>query len=200
MAEFLIKYAVDYKIVLGIIATIIGFISYLPYFRDIFRGKTKPHAFSWLIWGVDGAIIFAGQIVGGGGPGTWVLGLTSVMCLLIFVTALTKGKRNIVLADWLSLFGAAIALVIWYFTKDPLMSIILITTIDILGFIPTFRKSYHKPHEETLITYSLSIFKFGFSVAALTNITLITAIYPITFIFMNIIFTYMILTRKKTLA
>jgi len=31
------------KAVLGIIAIIIAFIGYVPYFRDIVRGQTEPH-------------------------------------------------------------------------------------------------------------------------------------------------------------
>jgi hypothetical protein len=191
---------VEYKVVFGIVATVVALVSYFPYFRDIFRGKTKPHAFSWLIWGVDGAIIFAGQVFGGGGPGTWVLGLTSIMCLLIFLAAMITGKRNIALADWLSLLGAGFALTVWFFTKDPLNSIILITSIDALGFIPTFRKSYHNPHEETIITYALAIVKFVFSLIALNTITVVTALYPITFVFMNTYFTYLLISRRKALA
>ena len=41
----------------------------------------------------------------------------------------------------------------WFFTKTPLFSVILITIIDALGFIPTFRKSYIKKSTFKSITY-----------------------------------------------
>src|SRR5580698_5703228 len=62
------------KEILGASAILIGCISYVPYFRTIFSGKTKPHAFSWLVWGILTAIAFGGQIVGKGGAGAWVTG------------------------------------------------------------------------------------------------------------------------------
>jgi len=90
---------VNYKEYLGFTATAIAFVSYLPYFRDIFANKTKPHAFSWLVWGALTAIGFAGQVAGHAGPGAWVTGFTALICFLIFIAALFKGKKNIVFVD-----------------------------------------------------------------------------------------------------
>ena len=189
----------DYKIILGLIAVAIAFISYVPYFRDIVLGKTKPHAFTWLVWGSLTAIGFAGQIADDAGPGAWVTGFTAVIAFSIFVFALVKGKKNIVLMDWLSLAGAGVALIVWFITKEPLLSIILIVVIDALGFFPTFRKSFHKPHEETSITYTLSGLKFVIAIIALEHYSLTTYLYPASLIFTNWVFVTMIFVRKKQL-
>ena len=58
-----------YRGFLGFAATVIALISYVPYFRDIFVEKTKPHAFTWFIWGVLTVIAFVGQMSGHAGPG-----------------------------------------------------------------------------------------------------------------------------------
>lgn len=187
----------DYKDVLGAIAVIIAFVSYVPYFKDIFANKTKPHAFSWLIWGVLTGIAFFGQVAGGAGPGAWVTGFTAVICFIIFVFGLTKGKNNIVFIDWLSLIGAGIALLLWFITKGPLLSVIIITIIDALAFFPTFRKSFNKPREETAVTYFLSGLKFLLSIIALDNISVITALYPLSLVLMNWAFVAMLYVRRK---
>ncbi len=189
----------DYKIVLGIIATVIAFIGYIPYFKNIFKGKTKPHAFSWLIWGAMTAIGFAAQISGNAGPGAWVTGFTSVVTFSIFVLALFKGEKNIVLTDWLSLGGAGLSLLLWYITSGPLFSVILIVIIDAFGFFPTFRKAFHKPFEETAITFFLSGLKFVFAVFALENYSIITWLYPLYLIVANWSFVAMLIIRRKTL-
>lgn len=106
----------DYKDILGITTVVIAFVSYVPYFRDIFSGRTKPHAFSWLVWGVLTGIAFFGQIADNAGPGAWVMGFTALICFLIFLAALIRGEKDIVLVDWLSLLGTGIALVFWYLT------------------------------------------------------------------------------------
>lgn len=189
----------NYRDILGFLAVVIAFVGYVPYFRDILANKTKPHAFSWLVWGILTGIAFFGQVAGKAGPGAWVTGFTAVICLIIFVFGLVKGRKNIVFVDWLSLLGAGIALFLWFLTKEPLLSVILITIIDALAFFPTFRKSFMKPSEETATTYSLSGLKFVLSIFALNKISIITALYPLSLVLMNWIFVGMLIMRRKQL-
>lgn len=187
----------DYKQLLGILATIIAFIGYVPYFKDIFAGRTKPHAFSWFIWGSLTAIAFFGQVFDNGGPGAWVTGFTAIICFIISFLGLKKGEKNITFIDWMSLIGACIALIFWVITKGPLLSVILITIIDALGFIPTFRKSFTKPREETISTYVLSGLKFIIGILALNNFSIVTALYPFSLVVMNWAFVGMLIIRRK---
>ena len=90
----------DYKIVFGYIATILAFIGYVPYFRDIIRNQTKPHAFSWLVWGILTGIAFTAQVTENAGAGAWVTGFSSLVCLIIFLLALFKGNRTFILSDF----------------------------------------------------------------------------------------------------
>src|SRR3990167_9255905 len=129
------------NVYLGILATLIAIYAYIPYFRNIFRGKTKPHAFSWFVWFLLTAIAFFAQVSDNAGPGAWVTGFTAVICFVIFIFGLKRGEKDIVWIDWLSLVGALLALGLWAITNEPLLSVILITLIDALGFVPTFRKS-----------------------------------------------------------
>ena len=188
-----------YKEILGLVATIIAFYSYIPYIRDIFSGKTKPHAFSWLVWASLTGIAFFGQVADKAGPGAWVTGFTAAACFFIFFIALNRGEKNIVLLDWLSLLGAVIALIFWFFTKGPFLSVILITLIDALGFFPTFRKSIMKPKEETLSTYALSGFKFILALLALDNVSIVTTVYPASLVLMNWFFVGTLLLRRRRL-
>jgi hypothetical protein len=38
------------KELIGIVSASLAFVAYVPYFRDIFKVKTKPHPYSWFIW------------------------------------------------------------------------------------------------------------------------------------------------------
>lgn len=190
----------DDKALLGVLAVVIGFIGYAPYFRDIFRGKTKPHAFSWLVWGVLTGIAFVGQVVSDGGAGAWVTGFTAVICLAIFILALSKGKRDFPVVDWISLAGAGFALLLWFLTEDPLAAVILVSVIDALGFIPTYRKSYIRPSEETLFTYNMSSLKFVVGLFALESYSLVTVLYPLSLIVTNTVFVILLITRRKQLS
>ena len=189
-----------YRGILGFAATAIALASYVPYFRDIFAQKTKPHAFTWLIWGVLTGIAFVGQIAGHAGPGAWVTGFTTFVCLAIAAIAAVNGERNIARLDWVALAGAGLALVVWFLTRGPLLSVILITVIDNVGFIPTLRKSYYRPAEETMSTFVLSGLKWVLGIFALDHLSVTTALFPISIVVASWLFVVMLLVRRKQLA
>ena len=166
------------KSLLGSLAVIISLVGYIPYFRDIWKGKTKPHAFSWLVWGTLAVIAFGGQMLEGAGPGAWVTAVSAASAFVVFSIALKKGEVDITTTDWLSLFGAGLAMLLWAVSNEPLLAIILVIIIDFLGFLPTIRKSYKHPHQETLISYFLAGLKFVIALIALDNYSLVTWLYP----------------------
>jgi hypothetical protein len=190
----------NYRDFLGVAAIVIGLIGYVPYFRTIFNGKTKPHAFTWLVWGILTAIAFGGQVVGKAGSGAWVTGFTAFISFTICVLALIKGKRDFPLADWLCLVGCMIGLALWAITGNPLAAIILITLIDMLAFAPTFRKSYSKPYTEPAFTYSLSGIKFLIALFALQQVTTVTVLYPASLVLTNGAFVALVIIRRAQLG
>lgn len=194
MTEFEIKIGIA---TISIVMTLAG---YFYYFKDIFKGKTKPHAYSWLIWGLLTAIAFAGQLSDKGGAGSYITGLTAVVSFIIFFIALNRGEKNITKQDKVYLVSALLALVPWLLTDNPIFSIVLISLIDFLGFLPTIRKSYYKPFEETSITYLLSGLKFVLAIIALENYTLVTWFYPASLVLANFLFVVMLTLRRKQLG
>jgi fucose 4-O-acetylase-like acetyltransferase len=190
----------SFKVFVAILSIILTLSGYSFYFRDIFAGKTKPHAYSWLVWALLTAIAFAGQLSAGGGPGTWVTGLTSAISFIIFGLAIQRGEKQIALSDKLNLAGAGVALLLWALTSNPLTSIILITIVDFLGFIPTIRKSYSKPGEETLIHYVFAGLKFILAIIALDHYSLTTWLYPASLVAGNLFFVPMLVIRRRQLG
>lgn len=185
------------KTLLGIISVCIAFVSYGIYFREIFLGKTKPHAFSWLVWGTLDAIGFAAQVFGNAGPGAWMLGISSFLCFCVFVIALLKGEKGYTRLDWISLACALVALLAWVITWTPMFSVVLITFVSICATIPTFRKSFLKPHEESIALFSLNFFKSTFSVLALQTYSMITVFYPAAITLINASMVAMLYLRRK---
>jgi len=189
----------DYKVTLGYAATIISIVSYILYFRTIFAGKTKPHAFSWLVWALLTGLAFAAQLSQKGGAGAWVTASTSIACFAIFLWAIFKGQKDFSTFDWWALASALIATLLWYFTKNPTLSVVLITIIDAVGFLPTFRKGYYKPDEESLSLYGFSAIKYVFGIFALSTFSLATWLFPASLVLTNGLFVAMIMIRRKEL-
>jgi hypothetical protein len=188
------------KETLASIGLVVTLVSMLPYCYSIFYRGIKPHAFSWIIWALLTGIGYAAMTTAGAGPGAWVTGLSSLLCLLIGVLAIYKGERNITKSDWMA-FGAAILIMpCWYFARDPLVAILLVSLIDVIGYYPTFRKSYHKPHEELLFTHLIGSLKYIFALLALGSWSLTTWLYPVSIIAANMALVFMLMIRRKQLA
>ena len=164
---------------LSIIAIAITFIAFVPYIRSIHQGKTKPHMFSWIIWASVTFIIFLAQLSDKGGAGAWPIGVSGLITLYVAIIAyLKKSDIQITKKDRLFFLLAISALPIWYFTSNPLWAVVILTTIDLIGFAPTFRKAYHHPYEEQLLFFVLIAARNLISIMALENYSLTTILFP----------------------
>lgn len=189
------------KAIIGIIAVLLTFIGYIPYIKDIIAGKTKPHIYSWFLWGFVTAIVFALQFSDNAGIGSFVTLAAALMCfVVIFLSKKFKVTSEITSSDKFFIFLAFITLLIWIVTKQALLSAILATIIDVLAFAPTIRKSWKNPYSETLSFYFLNTFRFGLAVFALSNYSLITAVYPVSWMVINGLFGVMLVVRRKNQA
>ena len=189
----------EYKTALSLIAIVIAFLSFIPYFRDIFAGRTKPHAFSWFVWAVITGSASAIQVAERGGVGAGVAGSTSLLCFVIFLLALFKGKRHFHIVDWVSFLAALVSLALWWLAKSPISAIILLTLTDALGYIPTFRKGYSKPYEDTAATFGFNGLAFFISLFALETWKITTWLYPASLVLTNGSFVTMLYIRRKQL-
>ena len=185
------------KEIIAAIAVILAFVAYIPYFRDIIKGKTKPHVYSWFVWGFITVIIFALQVKGGAGAGALVTLSAAICSFAVFFLGLKNGKKDITKSDTVFFLLALLATAIWVFAKRPGLSVLLLVTIDMLGFIPTVRKSWQKPQEETLFTWELNGFRHGLSILALKQYNFLTLLYPVAWTLANIFFSLMLVARRK---
>ncbi|OGF67134.1 hypothetical protein A3H04_03020 [Candidatus Giovannonibacteria bacterium RIFCSPLOWO2_12_FULL_43_11c] len=186
----------DQHAILGFIAVAIGIVGYIPYYRDIFRGTTKPHPFTWIGFGLLNAVTFVAQVVTGGGPGAWVTAITTVATFGIAIFAFRQGEKKITIFDWICFCGALMGIVLWKMTSDPFSAVVIVTIADLLAFAPTFRKAFLRPNEETATLYFMSVLKYGISLFALTIFSLTTAFFPVAITIANSAIVILILTRR----
>jgi hypothetical protein len=182
----------------ALIATIFILIAYLPYIADVKRRKTRPHPYTWFISGFLTFIVFFLQLTDGGGLGTIPTFVGAVAGIVVFALSLGPKRPAITKSDTVFFILALIATGLWLIAKQPLVSVILLTLIDILAFAPTIRKSWHKPDQETVITYFANATRFAFSVIALQNYTAVTVLYPAASVIEDsLIGVYLLIRRKK---
>ena len=191
---------VNYKTVISTFAIILTFVGYVPYFRDLLKGKTRPHVFSWLIWGIVTTIIFALQISAGAGVGAYVTLAVAALSFAIFLLSLRNGNRDIKRLDVVFFVLALLSIPLWLIVKQPVLSIILLSTIDMLGFLPTIRKSWNDPYSETLALYVITTFRHALSILGLFEYNIVTMLFPVTWVFANAGFAVLLIVRRKKLG
>ena len=190
----------NYKIIISIIAVLLSFIGYGIYIRDIFKGKIKPHIFTFLIWGIASSITWGLQVQGGAGVGAWITFAVSAICILVFFLCFKYGEKNITKLDIFFLCVSLFALFLWRVVDQPVLSIILLTSADLFGFAPTVRKSWNKPHEEGLFTWELTAFRHALGILALEKFNILTTLYPVVWVIGNTAFSIFIIIRRKKLG
>ncbi len=167
------------KALLSAAAIALTFAAFLPYIRSIRAGRTRPHVFSWLIWGVTTLLVFLATWAGGGGVGAWPTGMSALLTFSIAWLAFAHGAdREITTGDWLFLAGAASALPFWFLTADPFWAVVVLTLVDLLGFGPTLRRAWSHPEQERVGFYSLFVLRNLLVLLSLERLTLTTALFP----------------------
>ena len=100
------------KLLMGAVSIAISVAAYGVYLWQTSRaGGIQPHPFSWLLWGLVTGVAYVVQVATGGGAGSWVSGLTSVMCIVIGLFSLSQHRWQFTLFDWLSAAAGLILLV-----------------------------------------------------------------------------------------
>lgn len=188
------------KNILGVAAVVLTFVGYIPYIYDTVKGKTKPHIYSWFLWAFVTFIVFALQVFGHAGVGSFVTLATALLCLTIFILGLRQGQKDITKFDTVTLAISLIAVGIWVFAKQPIISVVLITTINTLANLPTIRKSWHKPYTETLFTWVLGAARNFLGILALENYSVLTWLYPVSSLLVNVLFSLMLVIRRKQIG
>jgi len=186
--------------IFGLLSVAAMLASRLTYFSSIWQGKTRPHAFSWFIWGVISSIGFAAQFAEGAGAGSWARGFGAVTCFLLVGISLFRGEKNITRGDWITLIVALSAIPLWMITKTPLWSVVLVCLIDTAGYLPTIRKSWAKPQSESAISYSLGSLGALLTLLAIENYTMATWLYPAVLVTSNGAMALFLLNRRLRLA
>jgi hypothetical protein len=186
------------KPLLSAIAIAITLFAFLPYIRAILTAAIRPHVFSWIIWGTTTVIVFLAQLQDHGGVGAWPIGVSGGISVSIAILAYCKrADLSITKTDWLFFAVAMASLPFWYFTADPLWAVVLLTTVDVLGFGPTIRKAYVSPHSESVLFFALFASRNLIVILALEHYSLTTVLFPAVIAAACILLISLLLYRRR---
>ncbi|MCR4326513.1 MAG: hypothetical protein NUV52_02575 [Candidatus Roizmanbacteria bacterium] len=189
------------KVIIGLLAILVTIAGYYSYIRDVVNGKTKPHIYSWFLFGFITLIAFALQVKGEGGFGCFATLMSSILVFTVFFLSLRmKGNRDITRFDTVFLIMTIVSLSLWLVAKQPVLSVVLITVTDLLAYGPTIRKAWFKPHTETVSFFALNTVRFLLILASLDTYSIMTALYPVAEAIMQISMVTMLQVRRNLYA
>ncbi|MGB3293125.1 MAG: hypothetical protein WBB01_09070 [Phormidesmis sp.] len=188
------------KELLSAAAISLTFGMFFPYIRSIQRGQTKPHVFSWVIWGLGTLIVFFAQLAGHGGLGAWPIGVSGVITSYIALLAYLKRADTLITSsDWIFFSAALSALPFWFLTSDPLWAVVTLTVTDLIGFGPTVRKAYRHPYGESVSFFALSAARNLLVIFALEHYSLTTTLFPAVVGLACVLLVIMLICRRRLL-
>lgn len=185
------------KDILAIIAALIAVGGNVPYLRDAFTKRVKPHPYTWLVWTIVSGITFFGQLEKGAGIGALPAGVAEVFTICIFLFSLQYGFKYVVKTDKYFLAAALFGLIPWIVSDDPTISVVIAVTIDLIAFVPTIRKTWQNPHTETPLLYGANVTRHILTLFSLQAYNIATTLHSIAMIITNSMMTWIILFRKK---
>ncbi|MET0071679.1 MAG: hypothetical protein ABW096_16705 [Candidatus Thiodiazotropha sp.] len=122
--------------------------------------------------------------------------LSALAIALTFIAFLKKSDITITRLDWSFFIMAMVSIPVWYFTRDPTWAVILLTSIDVVGFGPTIRKAFAHPYDEDLTFFALFVLRNVLVIAALENYTIATLLFPAVIGLVCLLFVILIIYRR----
>jgi hypothetical protein len=163
----------------GLLSLIFNLIGYVPYYRDIFRGKVKPQRITWSLWAVLTFIASVNQIRNGGGWSTVFVLSTFLLVFGVFILSFAKGVGGGSTQDKLSLVVAGLLFIWWIYSKDSVYSTYIVIAIDSIGALLTAQKAYKEPETEAYLQWFTSGISAMLGILAIEGYSIILLAYPL---------------------
>jgi hypothetical protein len=173
---------------LVVIAAVGSLLAAFVYIRSMFVGATKPNRVSWLMWAIAPLIATSAALSNGVGWAVLPVFMAGFSPFLIFTASFFAKKAYWRLSSFDYVCGAlsAIALIMWWLTKDPNIAIIFAIASDALASIPTLTKAWKNPETESVWPFIIGVFGAASSLAVATLWTFSEYSFPSYLIIVNI--------------
>lgn len=186
------------EVLFALISILIYLIGIIPYWRDVIRGRTLPHPFSTGVWailvGFNSYVLYiSGEYL------AFIPSLLMTFSLLIFWIGYgirSFRKISINWFDYLCLVLSVILLLYWKISWDVLNTVILTMIIDLIAYLPIFKKWWIAPWTETIWAYFLSGVNQIFTILALSSPNAETTLFWSYLLVSNFIFVGMVIGRR----
>ncbi len=186
----------NWHAIAGMASGIVLLLGNIPYILSIRRGETRPNRVTWGIWTMIGFILLGSYYSIGATNTLWLLIAQVISQFVITVYAFRYSRGRWQQLDRICLAGAGLSLLLWWRSGSPLVALLMNTTMDLLGAVPTIKKIYHDPDSEDLIFWVMSFVATVLNLLAIENFSLSFVVFPLYLFGLNIVI-LILLTRHK---
>jgi hypothetical protein len=185
----------EYLVFVGAFLTLV---SAYVYINSMLKGGAKPNRVSWLMWCIAPFIATAAAISSGVGWAVLPVFMSGFGPFLIFIASFAIKKSYWKLAKFDYVYGglSALALVLWFVTKDPNIAILFSIASDGLASVPTLTKAWAHPETESAWPYAVGAFNAFTALAAATAVTFVQYAFPTYLIIINLMLSLSIYNKK----
>ena len=187
----------ELKFIFGLIWGAITTITYLVYYYSVFRGETKPHIYTAFLYLIITLLIFTIQISNEASYWSIYLWVIAFFSWVTYLLSFKYWTNDITTFDKICLWIWLITIPIWYFSWNPLYSLLLLVWLDLVATSPTIRKTFVDPYSENPNVYLIEFIWLIFVLWSLNNFALVNSLYPIFIFSINIMIYFIIIVRRR---
>jgi len=159
------------------------------YLKDTIKGNTKPNRVSRLMWAIAPMIATGAALSDGAHRAALPIFMSWFGPFLIFLSSFANKKAywKLEKMDYFCGISSALALVLWWVTKEPIIAVIFAILSDLLAAIPTLIKWWKRPETETVWAFVWGLFSASTSFFALKVFSFTEIGFPIYLVSINIL-------------
>ncbi len=175
-------------------------VSYILYIRGVVRQVIIPSRATWFIWAVVSILLLAGLLANGEREMIWIPWTYAVGSSITFLFTIKYGEGGWTKLDVACISCAASSLVVWKIMGTPQLPIMINIFADLMGFLPTFKKSVIEPLKERnpgWILFLIGNFFNFFTVTKWSRESGIYAVYMFAGCLLTTILVYRPVSEKK---
>ena len=139
---------------LGKLSLIISIAGAIPYCLQIIRADVRPERMTWFIWSIILVLATWGYHALGSRDSMWFLVGDLAATSAIFFLSLWRGVGGYRKLDLICLGLAAVGLLIWQISSNPLFIMFGALLADGIALIPTVLKALRDPTSESITTFA----------------------------------------------
>lgn len=184
-----------YQQVLSTLSGMLVISAVVLYIVAILRGFTKPSKASWTVWAILCWITAAGMYQAD--ALNIQIAVVAVCDSIIVLLAFKYGNPGWSAVDKWSIAGAAVGIALWVGTGNPLFAVVIALTVNFVGSIPTYVKTWHYPEQESATAWILIGLSSLTQSLAIPAWTVADAAQPISFVAIQAVQLILIFVRPK---